>query len=79
MRQRKDWEDLRADIENIVRENNIAPSDFKPLSIHDEWHTIEQGIYHTFCKLHHRVCKLNCVIYLNYKMHQGIPAQFSEV
>jgi hypothetical protein len=34
MRQRKDWEDLRVDIENIVRENNIAPSDFKTLSIH---------------------------------------------
>lgn len=53
MRQRKDWEDLRTEIENIVKENNIAPSDFKTLSIHDEWHTIEEGIYHTFCKLDH--------------------------
>ena len=28
MLQRKEWEDLRAEIENIIKENNIVPADF---------------------------------------------------
>ncbi len=53
MLQRKKWENLRADIEMIVRENDISPDDFKALGIHDEWQKIEENIYHTFCRLDH--------------------------
>ena len=42
---------MRVDIENIIRENNIASCDFSALSIHDDWAKIEARIYHTFCKL----------------------------
>jgi hypothetical protein len=41
---------LRADIETIIRENDISPDDFKALGIHDEWQKIEENIYHTFCQ-----------------------------
>lgn len=51
MLQHKDWENLRAEIENIIRDNNIAPCDFKILGTHDGWDKIEERIYHTFCKL----------------------------
>ena len=47
------WENLRADIKKIIRENNISPDDFKALDIHDEWQKIEENIYHTFCRLSH--------------------------
>ena len=47
------WEGLRAEIENIIRENNIVPPDFKTLDIHDDWGEIEEKIYHTFCQLDH--------------------------
>jgi hypothetical protein len=53
MLQRKKWEDLRTDIDTIIRENDISPDDFKALSIHDEWQKIEENIYHTFCRLDH--------------------------
>jgi hypothetical protein len=47
------WEDLRAEIEKIIRENNIVPPDFKTLDIHDDWDKIEEKIYHTFCQPDH--------------------------
>src|SRR5579864_7905372 len=53
MLQRKEWEDLRADIENIIRENDISPADFRALGIHDDWKKIEENIFHTFCQLDH--------------------------
>ena len=53
MLQRKKWEDLRADIENIIRENDISPADFKALGIHNDWKKIEENIFHTFCQLDH--------------------------
>lgn len=48
---RHEWEDVRADIERVVREESIASVDFRSLSIHDDWRAIEENIYHTFCKL----------------------------
>lgn len=49
----KDWESLRTDIDNIIKDNKLSPTDFKALSIHDDWKAIEENIYHTFCKLDH--------------------------
>jgi hypothetical protein len=53
MLQHKEWEDLRAEIETIIKDNNIVPADFKALDIHDEWQKIEENIYQTFCQLNH--------------------------
>lgn len=51
MVQLKKWENLRTDIDTIIRENEISSSDFKVLGVHDEWQKIEENIYHTFCRL----------------------------
>ena len=51
MLQHKDWDNVRDEIENIIRDNNIAPCDFRTLGIHDGWDKIEDRIYNTFCKL----------------------------
>lgn len=48
-----DWEGLRADIEGIIKDNKLPTTDFKTLSIHDDWNAIEENIYHNFCKLDH--------------------------
>ena len=50
------WEDLRAEIENIIRKNNIVPPDFKALDIHDDWDKIEEKIYHTFFNFYTTTC-----------------------
>jgi len=50
---RNNWESLRADIESIITDNKLSATDIKALSIHNEWKTIEENIYHTFCKLDH--------------------------
>lgn len=47
------WESLRAEIESIIKDNKLSPADFKALSIYDDWKTIEENIYHTFCNLDH--------------------------
>ena len=52
---RQDWQSLRSDIENIIKVNNISKTDFKALSIQDDWKVIEENIYHKFCKLDHPI------------------------
>ncbi len=42
---------MRADIENIIKDSKLSPTDFRALSIYDDWKTIEENIYHKFCKL----------------------------
>jgi hypothetical protein len=48
---RYDWENLRADIESIIKDKGLSANDFKALSTHDDWKGIEQRIYDTFCRL----------------------------
>ena len=48
---------MRAEIENIVKEHDISSADFKALDIHEEWHQIEENIYHTFCQLNHPIVR----------------------
>jgi hypothetical protein len=48
-----DWENLRADIENIIKDKNLTSEDFRQLRVHEDWKIIEENIYHTFCKLDH--------------------------
>ena len=50
---RHNWESLRADIESIIKDKKLSVTDFKALSVHDDWKEIEEHIYHTFCKLDH--------------------------
>ena len=50
---RHNWENLRAEIESIIKDNKLSPTDFKALSIQDEWKEIEENIFHRFCKLDH--------------------------
>jgi hypothetical protein len=50
---RHNWENLRADIERIIKDHDFSPADFKALSIYDDWKAIEERIYHTFCNLDH--------------------------
>lgn len=47
------WESLRAEIESIIKDNKLFQADFKALSIYDDWKTIKENIYHTFCKIDH--------------------------
>ncbi len=49
----QNWEDLRADIENIIRGRQINARDFRPLGIHEDWQAIEENIYKHFCRLDH--------------------------
>lgn len=44
---------MRAEIESIIKVKNLAPEDFRPLGIHEDWKGIEDNIYHSFCKLGH--------------------------
>lgn len=48
---RLNWESLRADIENIIKDKELTKAEFKLLGIHDDWKIIEQNIYHTFVSL----------------------------
>ena len=41
------------DIEGIIKDKRILETDFKAISIHDNWNEIENRIYHTFCELNH--------------------------
>jgi hypothetical protein len=50
---RHTWESLRADIEGIIEDKKISVNDFRSLRNHENWKTIEENIYHTFCKLDH--------------------------
>jgi hypothetical protein len=50
---RHDWKSLRADIENIIKDKDLSSTDFRQLSVHEDWKAIEENIYQTFCKLDH--------------------------
>jgi len=50
---RHEWEDLRADIDHIIKAQNLSQTEFRSLDIHSDWETIEESIYHVFCKLDH--------------------------
>lgn len=50
---RQNWESLRAEIENIIKENKLSPAEFRALGIHEDWKAIEERIYQSFCKLDH--------------------------
>ena len=50
---RHNWENLRADIESIIKDKKLLTTDLKALSIHDDWKAIEENIYHLYCKLDH--------------------------
>ncbi|AMR28115.1 hypothetical protein A0257_14145 [Hymenobacter psoromatis] len=54
---RREWEDVRADIERVIREENLLPSEFRPLGIHEDWKAIEEKIYHSFCQLHDPIAR----------------------
>lgn len=54
---RCEWQDVRADIERVIREENLAPSEFRPLGIHENWKAIEEKIYHSFCQLHDPIAR----------------------
>lgn len=50
---RREWEDVRADIERVIREEQLTPAEFRPLGIHGDWAAIEETVYQTFCRLTH--------------------------
>jgi hypothetical protein len=47
------WEGLRGQIEHIIRDKNLQPTDLRPLGIHEDWQSIEENIYSSFCRLDH--------------------------
>jgi len=47
------WDNLRQNIEVIVKELNIPREDFQPLGIYDDWEQIEQKIYDKFCDVNY--------------------------
>lgn len=47
------WERLRADIEGIIKDKNLSTTEYRSLSLHEDWKAIKEIIYHTFCKLDH--------------------------
>jgi len=54
---RQDWGRLPTEIEAIVRDKNISQTHFRRLGVHEDWKTIEDNIYHTFCNLNHPVSR----------------------
>jgi len=50
---RKNWTDLRTKINKTIAEKGLIDTDFRPLSIHENWKQIEEKIYRTFCTLTH--------------------------
>jgi hypothetical protein len=50
---RENWTDLRSEISKTIANKRILETDFRPLSIHDNWKQIEEKIYRTFCTLTH--------------------------
>ncbi len=50
---RRNWTNLRAEISKTIVAKGLLESDFRPLSIRDNWKHIEEKIYSTFCKLTH--------------------------
>ena len=50
---RHEWEDVRADIERVIKEEELTPTEFRPLGVYDDWAAIEENIHQTFCKLSH--------------------------
>ena len=48
---RKNWTDLRTEISRTIADKGLLETDFRPLSIHENWKQIEEKIYHTFCTL----------------------------
>lgn len=49
--QRKKWTDLRAEIAKTIADNGLLETDFRPLSVHENWQQIEDNIYNTFCSM----------------------------
>lgn len=50
----KNWANLRAKISQVAKEKGLLESDFRPLSVHENWEQIEEQIYQTFCsRTHH--------------------------
>jgi len=52
MSQHQTWNDVRVEIQKIVKDKGIPASDFTPLNIY-EWERIEGKIYDTFCHINH--------------------------
>jgi len=50
---RKNWTDLRSEISKTIADKGLLETDFRPLSIHENWKQIEEQIYQTFCTLKH--------------------------
>ncbi|MGV3611327.1 MAG: DUF6756 family protein [Fluviicola sp.] len=46
---RENWTSIRANIEEVIKEQNIAQQDFKALSVYDNWEEIQDKIIETFC------------------------------
>jgi hypothetical protein len=45
---RENWKSIRENIEEVIKEQQIAPADFKAIGIND-WEEIENKIIGTFC------------------------------
>lgn len=45
---RKNWSDLRAEINKVVIDKKFNPKEFKALSIHQEWKEIKKNIFQSF-------------------------------
>lgn len=45
---RHNWKSIRENIEQVIKEQQLAPEDFKPVNI-NEWEAIENKIIATFC------------------------------
>ncbi len=46
------WTELRKEIETIRKDFTLSDNAFRPVGL-NEWQTIEETIYQTFCKLTH--------------------------
>lgn len=50
---RHNWENLRAEIGRIIEYKKLSATEFKSLNVREDWKSIEENIYYTFCKLDH--------------------------
>lgn len=44
---------MRAAISKVIADKGLLETEFRPLSIHENWKQIEENIYQTFCTLTH--------------------------
>ncbi len=47
------WTNLRTEISKAITNNRLLESEFRPLTMYEDWKEIEEKIYQKFCNINH--------------------------